>query len=310
MNDGMSAGRESASGAKRGRALVIVSLIGASLIAMGGMAAAQDDGAAAGGGRGAGAAAGGGGGGRGAGGAGGGGGGRGAAPQIQVGTPGGPIYTAPTPAQNISGVWWTQKYDAKIVPVGGGDLPWTDAGKKKYADNMAKLKSGELKDDARRVCVPDGIPRILGNPYPFQIIQTPGQVTIVYELNHVIRPILLDKPQVSADDLEIFPYYSGHPVSHWEGDTYVIESAGFNEKTFLDATGAPHSDKLTTVERIKKVNDKTLEDVVTITDPTMFTKPFQIRYVYNLHPEVRLEDYNCGEKHRDISKVPGVHVPQ
>ena len=237
------------------------------------------------------------------------GGGRGAAPPIPVGTPGGPIYTPPA-NQNISGVWWVQKYSPKIEIVGGGDLPFTPAGAAKYQANMAGLRDGSIKDEARRVCVPDGIPRILGNPYPYQIIQTPGQVTLVYEINHVIRPLPLDKPLPPADELEIFPYYSGHSSAHWEGDTLVIESAGFNEKTFIDATGAPHSDQMRTVERIRKVNDRTLENVVTVTDPVMFTRPWQARFVYDLHPEVRLEDYNCGDPHRDIYHIPGVRRPQ
>ena len=225
-------------------------------------------------------------------------------------TPGGPIYTAPSPAMNISGIWWTQSYSPKIQIVGGGDLPYNDKGKSQHAENMAGLKDGTLKDEARRLCVPDGLPRILGNPYPFQLIQTPGRVTFVYELNHIIRPIPLDKPQQSAEELEVAPYYSGHSVAHWNGDTLVIESAGFNEKTFIDATGAPHSDAMTTVELVKKLDDKTLEDVITVTDPTMFTKPWSARFVYDLRPEVRLEDYVCGEKHRDISMVNGVVVPK
>ena len=175
---------------------------------------------------------------------------------------------------------------------------------------MAGLKDGSLKDEARHTCVPDGIPRLLGDPYPFQIIQTPGEVTFIYEINHVIRPIMLDKPQISADELEVAPYYSGHAIAHWDGDTLVVESAGFNEKTFIDATGAPHSDGMTTVERIKKIAPNKLEDVVTVTDPEMFTKPWSVRYVYDLHPEVMLQDYNCGDKHRDISHVKGVVVPK
>ena len=222
----------------------------------------------------------------------------------------GPIYRAPTPAMNISGVWWTQSYSPKIQIVGGGDLPYNDKGKAEYAKNSAALKNGSLKDEARHLCVPDGLPRMLGNPYPFQIIQTPGQVAIVYELNHVIRLMPLDKPMPSAHDLEVAPYYSGHSVAHWEGDVLVIESAGFNDKTFIDATGAPHSDAITTVERIRKVKDTSLEDLITVNDPEMFTRPWSARYVYDLHPEVRIEDYVCGEKHRDISKVKGVVVPK
>ena len=225
-------------------------------------------------------------------------------------TPGGPIYTAPSATLNISGVWWTQSYSAKIQLMGGGDLPYSDKGKAQYAKNVAALKSGAIKDEARHLCVPDGLPRMLGNPYPFQLLQTPGQVTMMYELNHVIRVILLDRPQVNAHELEVAPYYSGHSVGHWEGDTLVIESAGFNDKTFIDATGAPHSDAMTTVERVKKLDDRTLEDVITVSDPEMFTRPWSTRFVYDLHPEVRIEDYVCGEKHRDISKVKGVTAPK
>jgi hypothetical protein len=235
-------------------------------------------------------------------------GGRGQEPP--AGTPGGPIYTPPSPAMNVSGVWWTQSYSPKIQIVGGGELPYNEKGKAQYAKNIADLKSGMLKDEARHLCVPDGLPRMLGNPYPFQLIQTPGQVTVMYELNHVIRVVPLDKPQASAHDLEVAPYYSGHSVGRWEGDTLVIESAGFNDKTFIDATGAPHSDAMTTVERLKKLGDRTLEDVITVTDPQMFTKPWSVRFVYDLHPEIRIEDYVCGEKHRDISKVKGVVVPK
>ncbi len=211
------------------------------------------------------------------------------------------------PAGDVSGIWWGVKYNPKLEIQGGGDIPYNDKGKAQYAKNMAGLKNGSIKDEARHLCVPDGVPRILGNPYPFKIVQTPGQTTIVYELNRVFRIVLMDKAQLSADDLEIAPYYSGHSVGHWDGDTLVIETAGFNEKTFLDATGAPHSDQMTTVERIRKINGgKQLEDVVTIADPEMLTKPISARYVYEPHPEVRLEDYVCGEPHRDISRVPGV----
>ena len=287
MNAVMSADRTNLNRKARS-GLALAALVAGFMLALGSVAEAVEQPAAGGGGRG---------------------GGRGAQPPIPVGTPGGPIYTPPA-NQNISGVWWTQKYSPKIEIVGGGDLPFTPAGAAKYQANIAALRAGTLKDEARRVCVPDGIPRILGNPYPFQIIQTPGQVTIVYELNHVIRPLPLDKPLPPAEDLEIFPYYSGHSAARWEGDTLVIESAGFNEKTFVDATGAPHSDQMRTVERIRKINDRTLEDVVTVTDPVMFTRPWQARFVYDLHPEVRLEDYNCGDPHRDIYHIPGVRRPQ
>jgi len=213
-------------------------------------------------------------------------------------------------APDISGTYWITQYNAKLQLTDGGEPPLNDAGRAEYAKNQAGLKDSSLTDAARKFCVPDGIPRVLANPYPFEIIQAPpGQTTIVYELNHQIRVVAMDKPLPSDMELIPFPFYNGHSVGHFEGDTLVIDSAGFNEKTFLDATGLPHDDQLKTSERVRKVGGNQLEDVVTITDPTLYTRPFAARFVYNQRNEVRLEDYVCGEPHRDIYSIPGVRRP-
>src|SRR5437016_5428963 len=111
-----------------------------------------------------------------------------------------------TQGRDVSGIWWSIKYSPKLEIVGGGDIPYNDKGRALYAQNIAGLKAGSIHDEARRFCVPDGVPRILGNPYPFKIIQTPGQTTIAYELNRVFRVVVMDKPQESQRDLEILPY--------------------------------------------------------------------------------------------------------
>jgi hypothetical protein len=210
---------------------------------------------------------------------------------------------------DISGIWWGTEYHPKIEIVGGGDLPLTAKGKAAYEKNMAGLKDGSIPDNARKLCVPDGLPRVLANPYPFEIIQgPPGQTTIIYELSHQVRAIAMDKA-IPEEELIAFPSYNGHSSGHFDGDTLVIETAGFNEKTFLDATGAPHTDELKVVERIRKVSPTQLEDVVTIHDPEYYTKDWQARFVYALRNDVRIEDYVCGEPHRDISGVKGVRRP-
>jgi hypothetical protein len=213
-------------------------------------------------------------------------------------------------APDISGTYWATEYHPKIQIVGGGELPLTPAGKAAYEKNMAGLKSGSIIDAARKYCVPDGLPRVLATPYPFDIIQAPpGQVTMVHELNHQVRVVALDKPMPPEEELIPFPYYNGHSVGHFEGDTLVVQSAGFNEKTFVDATGAPHTDEMQTTERIRKISPTELEDVITIHDPEYYTKDWQARFVYKLRNDVRLEDYVCGEPHRDISGVSGVRRP-
>jgi hypothetical protein len=213
-------------------------------------------------------------------------------------------------APDVSGTYWATQYNAKLQIVGGGDLPLTANGKKAYDMNVAGLKDGSITDAARKFCVPDGLPRVLATPYPFEIIQAPpGQITMVHELNHQIRVIAMDKPLPSFQELIPFPFYNGHSVGHFEGDTLVIQSAGFNEKTFLDATGAPHTDMLVTTERVRKVSPTQLEDVITIHDPDYYTRDFSARFVYTLRNDVRLEDYVCGEKHRDLTSVRGVRRP-
>jgi hypothetical protein len=98
-------------------------------------------------------------------------------------------------------------------------------------------------------------------------------------------------------------------VGRFEGDTLVVETAGFNEKTFVDANGAPHTDQMRTVERVRKISPAQLEIVVTIHDPDYYTRDWQARFVYNQRNDVRIDDYLCGDEHRDISSVQGVRRP-
>jgi hypothetical protein len=213
-------------------------------------------------------------------------------------------------APDLSGIYSATRYNAKIEIVGGGDLPLTPSGRAEYDKNIAGLRDGSIQDAARRFCVPDGLPRVLATPYPFEIVQAPaGQVTMLYELNHQVRVIRMDKPMPSDEELLTFPAYNGYSVGRYEGDTLVVETAGFNGKTFADATGAPQSDGMRTIERIRKIGPTQLEIVITVRDPEYYLRDWQARFVYDLHNELRIEDYLCGEEHRDISAVPGVRRP-
>jgi hypothetical protein len=209
---------------------------------------------------------------------------------------------------NISGVWWATTYSPKIQVTGGGDPPLNDAGKKQYADNKAALRNGSLVDRARKICIPDGVPRVLETPHPFEIFQVPvGQITMLHELNHQMRVIPLNKPMRSYDELSAFANFNGYSVGHYEGDTLVIQSNGFNDETFLDSTGLPHSDEMVTTERVRKISANQLEDVITIHDPKMYTRDWQARFVYNQRNDIRIEDYSCNDpSHRDLSSVKGV----
>jgi len=213
-------------------------------------------------------------------------------------------------AQDVTGIYWTTQYNAKVQIVGGGDLPLTAAGKAAYEKNMAGLKDGSIVDQARITCVPDGPVRAWATPYPFEIVDgPPGNITILHELNHQNRVVRMNKPLPKYEEIVAYPSYNGHSVGRIEGDTLVIETIGFNERTFLDATGAPHTDELQTVERIRKTSPTQLEIVVTVHDPELYTRDWQARFVYNLRNDLRIEPYVCGEPHRDISAIPGVRRP-
>jgi hypothetical protein len=132
-----------------------------------------------------------------------------------------------------------------------------------------------------------------------------GQVTFLYEMNHQVRVIVMDRPLPKLASLVTDLRYNGHSVGRWDGDTLLVESTGFNDRTFLDATGLPHSEDMSTVERIRKIAGG-LEDVITIHDPEMYARDWQVRFVYDQRDDVRLEDYACNDTHRDLSGVKGV----
>ena len=221
----------------------------------------------------------------------------------------GPAAAAGAPP-DISGTYWATEYRAKIALVGGGELPLTPAGRAAYEINMAGFEDKTLVDGARKFCTPDGIPRVLATPHPFEIVQSPpGQVLMMHELNHQIRTIPLNQALPPMRELIPAPWFNGHSVGRWEGDTLVVQTAGFNDRTFLDATGAPHTDQLLTTERWRKTSPTELEVVVTIHDPEYYSRDWQARFTYTLRPDVRIEDYVCGEEHRDLSSVRGVRRP-
>lgn len=219
-----------------------------------------------------------------------------------------PAGAAPA-SPDLSGVYWATTYSPRIEPVSGGNPPYKREALAGYKKNMADLAANKLDDRSRSYCLPDGVPRALESPYPFEIVQATnrGEIYLLYEINHMVRRVDMDKPLPPDSELQVLPFYAGHSAGHWDGNTLVIETAGFNDTTFLDNSGAPHSDQLRTTERVRKLDDgRTLEDVITIHDPVVFTKDWTARFVYQARPDVHIMDYNCGEKHRELSSVRGV----
>jgi hypothetical protein len=221
------------------------------------------------------------------------------------------VYSLPAnaaDAPDLAGVYWAIEYRARVEPVGGGELPFTQEGRAAYERNMAGLLDGSIVDEARKRCNPDGPLRSHATPYPFEIVQAPpGQVLIIHELNRELRIVALDQPLPPYEEVFAYPWYSGHSVGHYEGDTLVVESIGFNTKTYLDATGAPHTGEMVTTERIRRIGPTELEIVVTVHDPEYYAMDWDARFTYELRNDARIQDYFCGGEHRDISHIPGIN---
>jgi hypothetical protein len=109
---------------------------------------------------------------------------------------------------------------------------------------------------------------------------------------HVFRVIHTDGRPHPQDPN---PTFKGDATGHWEGDTLVVDTAGLNDKTWLDQVGHPHSDSLHVVERIRRVNRDTLQDDLTIDDPRAYAKPWTGQQVFKLKPAWRLSEYICED---------------
>lgn len=209
------------------------------------------------------------------------------------------------PATDVSGVWWTESYHAKLVPVGGDAIPLTAEGRAAFAKNASALQADPAADQARAACLPQGIPRSLLEPYPFRVYQSATQVTFIHEANRTFRIVRIAGSHADPDVWD--PSFMGEGIGRWENGVLTIDTTNFNGRTWLDDSGLPHSDQLHTVERLRTINNGLeLEDVITIEDPVMFTRPWSVRLVFRLRPDVTLTtDHVCGEPRRDISKVAG-----
>ena len=198
------------------------------------------------------------------------------------------------------GIWdqpWITDFGKQLV----GDqqipfLPWTKA---MYDYN----KSNQVAYDPQGFCLPPGGPRMFGTPYPSQFIQERKRIVVIFEGGaHVWREIHMDgRPLPKREDLN--PTYFGYSVGRWEGDTLVVETTGFNEKTWLNFNGTMHTDELTTVERISRPNRDTLHYEATITDPGAYSKPWTIAWDIPWLADAELAEYICQENNKFLLEL-------
>jgi hypothetical protein len=144
------------------------------------------------------------------------------------------------------------------------------------------------------------MPGIMSQPYPMELLLTPGKVTIILEAFTQVRHIYTDGrvlPELPD------PTFFGTSVGRWEGGTLVVESVGFND--FVTISGIPHSDQLKITERIGLLDDNTLQIETTFTDPLALTAPYTTAATFARHRDWTLAEYICQENNRNFVDASG-----
>lgn len=158
-------------------------------------------------------------------------------------------------------------------------------------------------------CLPHGLPRADIFSYaPFKMIQTPAEIAVLYEIDNSNRQIYTDGRKLPVDPQ---PSWIGYSVGKWEGDTLVVDAAGFNDKTWLDSYGHPHSEDLRVQERFHRRDFGHMDLSVTIEDPKMYTRPFTIKVTEILLPDSDVLESVCNENEKDrthLEKAAGSGV--
>jgi hypothetical protein len=141
-------------------------------------------------------------------------------------------------------------------------------------------------------CLPPGVPGIyMVSIYPMEIIQLPGRVIMFFEYGNYVRQIFTDGRKHQS----LTPTWMGDSIGKWEGDTLVVDVSGFNDKTWIDSEGHPHSDALHVVERIRRMDHDHLVDEVTVEDPKAYTKALTTKRVFNFEPDWNIAEFVCED---------------
>jgi hypothetical protein len=159
-------------------------------------------------------------------------------------------------------------------------------------------------EDPLARCLPHGVPRINTNGlFPFKIIQTPQEIVILYEQLYLFRQVFLDGRKLASNPN---PAWLGYSTGRWDGDTLIVETSGFNDKTWLDTErGHPATESLHVTEHFRRRNFGTLEVVATIDDPKAYTKPWTTKVQkMNLQLNTDILEFICAENERDQSHMP------
>jgi hypothetical protein len=191
---------------------------------------------------------------------------------------------------DLQGIWEahnTAEADIQKFLVGGGTLPYKPEAAKKKAENAKNAKTA----DPYAQCFMAGVPRTMYLHFPFQIFEGTGYALITSEYAHTFRYVRMD----GSAHLDGSEFWMGDSRGHWDGDTLVIDTTGFTDRTWFDSAGNYHSGDLHVTERFTRTAADVLAYEATIDDAKTFTKPFTIRMTMNRHTEknFQIREHEC-----------------
>ncbi len=208
---------------------------------------------------------------------------------------------------NFSGAWEDPVPQEVLRPAGSTvqhvvipPAPLNDKAKAEMAARRAQQgKPTTLTGGA--ACMPGGFPGMMGPVFPLEVLQSPGQVTIIAEAFAQIRRIYLNEKQIAFEDAE--PLFWGHSVGRWEGNTLVVNTIGLKDSVRM--SGVPHSDRLQVNERIKVTSADSWEDQITVIDPEYLTAPWTWTYKYARRKDYKINEYVCEDNRLYLDPATG-----
>jgi hypothetical protein len=172
-------------------------------------------------------------------------------------------------------------------------------------ETLERMRRTAARPDLTDACTPGfsfGFPLAGLLSEPIKIVQAPKLTMVLYEAGNFHRQIYTDGRRL-PDEVNL-PAFYGYSAAHWEADTLVVETSGFNDKTPLDAFGHPHSEALHTTERFRRHNFGHLDYEITFVDTKLYTRPFTVKIPHELLPDTDVFENYC-ENERDLKHLPG-----
>jgi hypothetical protein len=218
------------------------------------------------------------------------------------------------PGPNLTGAWEPlpggRGANPEVAPPPPGPIvlkaPYAAQYEARRAAEAEATRRGEPPASAAVLCNPYGMPRMMAvASYPIEILQTPGQITIVTEAFSEVRRVYLDQPQLPID--EVPPGYYGHSVGRWDGETLVIDTVGIKESV-PGYNGVPHSGQMRIVERMRLVAPDVLHDEITIHDPVALEKPITYTLGYRRMPNYKMVEFVCENNREYIDEQGRVRM--